>query len=276
MSVRSRPRYASLTGFQFRHRLNGGAATVRSYPRGSGIRLMRGDMLVVVAGGGVEPGTADAIALLGAAIDAGASGGEGDATVEVIVDGDAVYAVHDPHARRAGEKLELAGASGGQGVVAGPRAQLVVVANSAATQETLVRIEPDRHHAVAAAAVERPTAGQLNAAIARAIVQAHHEYVGRGPTKARAFFRDEVIVVVMEDVMTTAERSLARDGRGDVILRARRELLAAMRPWLVAAIEGVTRSRVSAVLSDHSVEPDLMVDVFVLDRPVLTAPEPAE
>lgn len=263
-----------MTGFQFRHRLNGGAATVVSFPRRSGIGLMRGDMLVV-ADGGVQPGTADAIALLGAAIDVATSSGDGGAVVQVIVDGDALYAVHDPHARKAGERLELAGASGEQGVTAAPQGQLVVVANSAATQDTVVRIGPDRHHVLAVEALQRPTAGQLNAAIARAVVQAYHEYVGRGPTKARAFFREEIVVVLMEHVMTTAERSLAGDGRGEAIVRARRDLHAGMRPRLVAAVEGVTGRRVLAALSDHSIEPDVMVDVFVLEGPLLTASEPA-
>jgi uncharacterized protein YbcI len=76
--------------------------------------------------------------------------------------------------------------------------------------------------------------------------------------------------------MTTAERSLARDGRNEAVLRTRRELHAAMRPSLVAAVESVTRRRVAAVLSDHSIEPDLVVEVFVLDQPVLTAAEPGE
>jgi uncharacterized protein YbcI len=257
-----------MTGFHFRRRLSGGAATVRSLPRSGSIGLMPGDM-VVVGDGGAQPGTAGAIALLGAAVDVGA-------VVQVITDGDAIYAVHDPHVRTAGEKLELAGASGLQGVVAGAHPQLGVVADSAAAEETLLRIEPDRHHVLAAGAGQRPTAGQLNAAIARAVVQVHHEYVGRGPTKARAFFREEVVVVLMQYVMTTAERSLVADGREHAIVRERRELHAAMRPRLVAAVEGATRCRVLAALGDHAIEPDLTVAVFVLDRPVATAPEPAE
>jgi uncharacterized protein YbcI len=250
-------------------------ATVRSFPLGTAGSLAVGDMLSV-ADGAVQPGTADAAALLGVAVDSCRGDGERAAIVKVVTDGDAIYAVDDPHPRRTGETLQLAGSSGGHGVVAGPRAQLVVVANSAATEETLVRIEPRSHHVIDASAEPRLTAGQLNAAVARAIVQAHREYVGRGPTKARAFFRDEVVIVLMERAMTTAERSLAGDGRADAVLRVRRELQAAMRPSLVTAIERVTRRRVSAVLSDHSIEPDLVVDVFVLDQPVVTAAEPAE
>src|SRR4051794_37202191 len=32
--------------------------------------------------------------------------------------------------------------------------------------------------------------GELNASVARAAVRLHRSYVGRGPTRARAFFRD--------------------------------------------------------------------------------------
>jgi hypothetical protein len=41
----------------------------------------------------------------------------------------------------------------------------------------------------------------------------------------------------------------------------------------VAAVEDATSYRVRVVLSDHSVEADLVVDVFVLDRPVTPAPD---
>ena len=54
--------------------------------------------------------------------------------------------------------------------------------------------------------------GVLNAEIARAVVRTYREFRGRGPTKARALYRDNIVVVVLQDVMTASERSLATHG----------------------------------------------------------------
>jgi uncharacterized protein YbcI len=112
------------------------------------------------------------------------------------------------------------------------------------------------------------TGGRLNAAITRAVVRSHSEHAGRGPTKATAFFHDNVIVVVLEQTMTRSEQSLAASGRLDAVHDVRQELQRAMRADLVAAIERLTGCSVSAFMGDNSVEPDLAVELFVLDRPV--------
>jgi uncharacterized protein YbcI len=116
--------------------------------------------------------------------------------------------------------------------------------------------------------------GELNAAIARAVVRAYHESVGRGPTKAHAFFRGNVVVVVLEDVMTTAEHTLVTGGQGETVTRMRSELHASIRPKLLAVVEDLTGSRVEALMSDVSLEPDMAVEVFVLDQPVSAKPSP--
>jgi uncharacterized protein YbcI len=122
-------------------------------------------------------------------------------------------------------------------------------------------------------AIELPTTdrvagGELNASVSRAVVQIHRAHVGRGPTKAQAFYRHDVIVVVLEDVLTTAERTLTAHGRADVALAGRRALEAAMHDELVAAVEGLTGARVRALMHDTHVAPDVSSAVFVLDRPV--------
>lgn len=67
------------------------------------------------------------------------------------------------------------------------------------------------------------TGGRLNAALADAVVQIHDQYVGRGPSKGQAFFRSNMVVVVMEDALTKAERSLVKSGRQEHVLELRRE-----------------------------------------------------
>jgi uncharacterized protein YbcI len=120
----------------------------------------------------------------------------------------------------------------------------------------------------------RPAGGELNAAITRAVVAIHRRQVGRGPTKAHAFFRNDVVVVVLSNVMTTPERRLVADGRGELVAEMRHQLQATMHDALVAAVERLTGCGVTALMSDIHVGSDTAVEVFVLDRPV-HAEEPA-
>jgi uncharacterized protein YbcI len=115
---------------------------------------------------------------------------------------------------------------------------------------------------------ERTGGGELNAAVSRAVVQIHRTHVGRGPTKAHAFYRHDVVVVVLEDILTTAERTLVAHSSRDTAMAARRAVEHAMRDDLIAAIEGLTGAHVRALMHDTQPRPDMSSLVFVLDRPV--------
>ena len=110
--------------------------------------------------------------------------------------------------------------------------------------------------------------GELNAAITRAVVRIHSQYVGRGPTKAQTFYRGPVVVTVMENAMTKAEQSLVADGELDVVLGMRQKFQRTMREDLVGEIERITGRRVVAFMSDNHVEPDLAAELFFLDAPL--------
>ena len=107
--------------------------------------------------------------------------------------------------------------------------------------------------------------GTRSAAIANAVVQTLHEYTGRGPTKARATIgRDEVMVVV-RDTMTNGERKLVEHGKDDYVLTTRHEVQKIMRDALCAEIERVMERKVIAFMSDNHIDPDMGVEVFVLE-----------
>ena len=112
--------------------------------------------------------------------------------------------------------------------------------------------------------------GELNAALARAVVRLHHNYMGRGPSSARAFFRENVVVVVVEQVMTAAERSLAGSGRHGGVRDVHRDLIEVMRADMTVAVEDLTNRRVTALMSDIHVESDFASLVFVLDGSIDT------
>jgi uncharacterized protein YbcI len=108
----------------------------------------------------------------------------------------------------------------------------------------------------------------MNAEIARAVVRIYREFRGRGPSKARALFRDDVLVVVLEDVMTASERSLSANGRGEDALVLRQEVHDVMRPALMTAVEGLTGCGVRALLGDSHGDPDVAIEVFLLAEPL--------
>jgi uncharacterized protein YbcI len=110
--------------------------------------------------------------------------------------------------------------------------------------------------------------GELNAAVARLVVGCYREYLGRGPTKAQAFYRDNFVVAVLENTMTRAEESLAAGDGKDAVLDVRRAIQKAMRTDLVVGVERLTGCKVLAFMSSNHLWPDMASEVFVLDAPV--------
>jgi len=117
---------------------------------------------------------------------------------------------------------------------------------------------------------EHGIGGELNARIARAVVGIYRATCGRGPTNARATYHGNVVVVVLERVLTQAERSLVASGRSNEARALRRELHGTMRDELALAVGELTRCRIRAVLGDAQFDPDVAAEVFVLDQAVNT------
>ena len=90
------------------------------------------------------------------------------------------------------------------------------------------------------------------------------EYTGRGPTKARTHFNDNLITVVVQDLLTKGERSLIRDGKADLVLETRRAYQLTMRDDYTAGIEEITGRQVIAFLSANHIEPDIAIESFML------------
>ena len=100
------------------------------------------------------------------------------------------------------------------------------------------------------------------------MVHAYNEHRGRGPTKAQAFFNEQVLVVLMEDTMTKAEHSLVRDGKNDAVFELRRQLQSTMRADMVGSIEDLTGRKVIAFMSANHTAPDYAAELFVLDASI--------
>ncbi len=108
------------------------------------------------------------------------------------------------------------------------------------------------------------TDGELREQIGKLAVRVFADHVGRGPTRVRAFLDGDIVVCLLEDTMTRAERSLVAAGREAAVLSVRRHLQEMMCPDLVKGIEALTGRAVTGFVSGNSVSPDLASELFVL------------
>jgi uncharacterized protein YbcI len=106
--------------------------------------------------------------------------------------------------------------------------------------------------------------GELAAAISNTVVKTLSRTTGRGPTKARTTLGDDGVFVVLQDAMTRGERTLVDAGEGAAVLDLRRRWQAIMRTDLSREIERLTGRKVIGFMSDNHLDPDLAVEVFVL------------
>jgi len=114
---------------------------------------------------------------------------------------------------------------------------------------------------------EQPAGGELNAAVTSALVGIHTRYLGRGPKTASTFHYGNVLVTLMHDVLTHAEKSLTQTGQVDVVNHIRHLFQGAMEADLREAVERLTRRKVLAFISGNHIEPDIAAELFILDGP---------
>ena len=112
--------------------------------------------------------------------------------------------------------------------------------------------------------------GRARDIIGRDIVRLCSDYYGRGPTRSRTYSTGDVIVVVLEETFTQAEKTLIDRGEADSILDIRRRFQRAMADEFTAIVERATGREVRSFLSETDLDNDISVELFIL------APLPGE
>ncbi|MGZ4224283.1 MAG: Na-translocating system protein MpsC family protein, partial [Solirubrobacteraceae bacterium] len=110
--------------------------------------------------------------------------------------------------------------------------------------------------------------GRLLAEITNRIVALMREHYGRGPIKAKTYVLDNLIVCVLSDGFTAIERTMMEGGEANRVLEMRRDFQRVMEQRYTEMIEQLTARKVLAFLSQAHIEPDLTIEMFLMDGPV--------
>ena len=115
--------------------------------------------------------------------------------------------------------------------------------------------------------------GETRAMISKEIVRLQSEYYGKGPTRAKTYIVDDLVVVVLEESFTRAEKTLVERGEREAIQHIRRRFQQQMAESFISIVEQATGRRVRVFLSKTDVEQDVSVETFLLadDRTDMTA-----
>ena len=112
------------------------------------------------------------------------------------------------------------------------------------------------------------TGGELNAAVTKALVKIQASHLGRGPANASTFHHDNVLVTLMHDVLSHAEKILGQNGHHTTVSDWRGTLQTALEADFREAVERLTGRNVIAFISANHLDPDVAAEMFILDAPL--------
>lgn len=101
--------------------------------------------------------------------------------------------------------------------------------------------------------------------ITQDLVRLHGEYYGKGPTRARTHLVDDTVMSILEGGFTTVEAKLIAEGKSEAVHDMRRSFQIAMEERFRAVVQKATGRNVIAYMSQIHTDPDLAVELFVLE-----------
>lgn len=108
------------------------------------------------------------------------------------------------------------------------------------------------------------THGDVLTEVSDGMVALLKEFYGRGPTKAKTYYQDDLIVCVLRGGFSKVEETLLEGGRGQAVIQQRMEFQEVMRKRFTDVIEDATGRPVIGFMSGNQQDPDLMCEVFIL------------
>ncbi|WP_084284483.1 Na-translocating system protein MpsC family protein [Solirubrobacter soli] len=108
------------------------------------------------------------------------------------------------------------------------------------------------------------THGDVLTAVSDGMVALLKEYYGRGPSQAKTYYYDDLVVCLLRGGFTRVEQTLLDGGRGHAVIAQRMEFQEVMRERFTAVVEHATGRAVVGFMSGNQQDPDMICEVFVL------------
>jgi len=106
--------------------------------------------------------------------------------------------------------------------------------------------------------------GDTRTAISDGMVALLKDYYGVGPSQAKTYYHDDLVVCLMRGGSRASSRRCWEGGRTAAVIQQRMEFQEVMRERFVAVIEEATGRRVVGFMSGNQQDPDMICEVFVL------------
>lgn len=111
----------------------------------------------------------------------------------------------------------------------------------------------------------RPLDDAVLSAVSDALAGLHERHHGHPPATAKTLMMgDDLLACVLGDVYTDVEKTMIELERHAVVCETRSSFQAAVRHRFMAEVERLSGRRVVAFITNHHVDPDLEVELFVL------------
>jgi uncharacterized protein YbcI len=111
------------------------------------------------------------------------------------------------------------------------------------------------------------TKGQIEAEISDAMVRLQREQTGRGPTQAKTYIVEDMVIVRLQEVLTPAERQLTGNPHGQSLIKQfHQQMHEISRHLLERILVEHTGCRVTSIHNDVSTKSGEQVAIYVLDR----------
>lgn len=110
----------------------------------------------------------------------------------------------------------------------------------------------------------RAARGETLTAISDGIVALFKEFYGKGPTRAKTYYEDDLVVCLLRGGFTRVEETLRDAGRGHEVILQRMAFQDVMRDRFEAVIRQATGRRVIGFMSGNQQDPDMLCEIFVL------------
>ena len=79
--------------------------------------------------------------------------------------------------------------------------------------------------------------GEALAQISTELVQLHHRYYGKGPTKAKTYLVNDTVICILKGGFTTVERTMIDQGKADAVHQMRRGFQEVMEEQFTGAVD---------------------------------------